>query len=112
MSLCFMMASIVVAAIGFGLLAAASTPTVLTFNEKIKRRKEYAEDNKLLYEDKDGVATEESQKRFQTIIPRSLSVTGSIIGSLLSVAEAVLRTSDPGRSRFIESWLVFASWVG
>lgn len=107
-----MMTSIVVAAIGFGLLAAASTPTVLTFNEKIKRRKEYAEDNNLLYEDKDGVATEESQKKFSTIIPRSLSVTGSIIGSLLSVAEAVLRTSDPGRSLFIESWLVFASWVG
>lgn len=106
------MTSIVVAAIGFGLLAAASTPTVLTFSEKIKRRKEYAQYNKLLYEDQDGIATEESQKKFSTIIPRSLSVIGSITGSLLSIAEAVLRTSDPGRSRFIESWLVFASWVG
>lgn len=107
-----MMTSIVVAATGFGLLAAASTPTVLTFNKKINKRKEYAEDNNLLYEDKDGVATEESQKTFSTIIPRSLSVTGSIIGSLLSVAEAVLRTSDPGRSLFIETWLGSASWVG
>lgn len=107
-----MMTSIVVAAIGFGLLAVASTPTVLTFNKKIKRRKEYAVDHKLLYEDQDGVATEESQQKFSTIIPRSLSVIGSITGSLLSVAEAVLRTSYPGRSRSIESWLVFASWVG
>lgn len=106
------MTSIVVAAIGLGFLAAASIPTVFTFNEKIKRRKEFAEDNNYLYEDKDGAATEDSQKKFSTIIPRSLSVTGSIIGCLLSIAEAVLRTSDPRRSLFIESWLVFASWVG
>lgn len=112
LSLCFMMTSIVVAAIGLGLLAAISIPTVISFNERIKRRKEFAKDNNILYEDKDGVATEESQKKFSTIIPRSLSVTGSIIGSLLSIAEAVLRTSDPGRSLFIESWLVSASWVG
>lgn len=107
-----MMASIVVAAIGLGLLAASVTPTVLSFNEKIKRRKELTKDNNIPYEDEDGAATEESQKRFSSIIPRSLSVTGSIIGCLLSIAESVLRTLDSRRSLFIESWLVFASWVG
>ena len=111
-TLCFIMASIVVAAIGLGLLAASVTPTVLSFNEKIKRRKELTKDNNIPYEDEDGAATEESQKRFSSIIPRSLSVTGSIIGCLLSIAESVLRTSDSRRSLFIESWLVFASWVG
>lgn len=106
------MTSIIVAAIGLVLLATASIPTVLAFYGKVKTRKGFAGDYNILYEDKDGAATEESQKKFSTIIPRSLCVTGSIIGCLLSIAEAVLRTSNPGRSLFIESWLVFASWVG
>lgn len=110
--LCFMMNSILVAAIGLGLLAIASTPTVLTFNGKLKRRKGFVEDNNFPYKDRDGAATEESQKKFSTIIPRSLSITGSIIGCLLSIAEAILCTSNPRRPLFIESWLVFASWVG
>lgn len=105
------MTSIVVAAIGLGLIAIASIPIALTSNRKIKRWKGLAEDNNVPYEDKDGAATEESQKNFSTILPRSLSATGSIIGFLLSIVEAVLRTSIPERSLFIESWLVFASWV-
>lgn len=107
-----MMTSIMVAALGLVLLAIASTPTVLTFIGKIKRRKRFAADDNIPYEDNDGTATEESQKKFSTIIPRSLSVTGSIVGCLLSLGEAVLRTSNHGRYLLIESWLVFASWVG
>lgn len=109
---CFMMTSIMVAALGLVLLAIASIPTILTFIGKIKRRKRFAEDDNIPYEDNDGTATEESQKEFSTIIPRSLSVTGSIFGCLLSLAEAVLRTSNRGRYLLTESWLVFASWVG
>lgn len=109
---CFMMTSVMVAALGLVLLAIASTPTILTFIGKIKRRKRFAEDDNSPYEDNDGTATEESQKKFSTIIPRSLSVTGAIFGCLLSLAEAVLRTSNRGRYSLTESWLVFASWVG
>ncbi|MCJ1243793.1 hypothetical protein MMC30_000990, partial [Trapelia coarctata] len=104
--------SIIVGAVGIGLVAATSTPAFLTIGKSLFARRNDADDHHVdgLYADGDGVATEESQKAFSTLIPRCLALVGSITGLLLSVAAAVLATIHPHRALFMESWLTLASW--
>ena len=105
--------SIIVGAVGIGLVAATSTPAFLTISKNLFSRKKDAGYRPLngLYADGDGAATEESQKEFSTLIPRCLALVGSIIGLLLSIAAAVQATIHPHHALFIESWLTLASWV-
>ncbi|PGH10325.1 hypothetical protein GX51_00082 [Blastomyces parvus] len=64
-----------------------------------------------LYQDRDGVATDESTQRFSQKAHCVLTICLSIIGLLVSLAQAVLSTISEDRFRTIEPWLRFSVWV-
>ena len=64
-----------------------------------------------LYEDEDGIATEETQKEFSVALPTYLALSSAIIGFLASVTNAVFTTVFPIVSLCTESWLIFGCWV-
>ena len=104
--------SIIVGSVGLTLVAATSTPALFTIYWKYNPRKAqtYHEINGL-YEDEDGAATEESQEKYSTIVPRILILTSSVVGLLVSIAASVLSTVHPGRALFVEGWITFGAWV-
>jgi len=65
-----------------------------------------------IYEDKDGIATEESTAKYSTTIPKILLAIFTILGLLTAIGLAVLGTvnydQDP---MYIENWINFAQWV-
>lgn len=65
-----------------------------------------------VYEDKDGVATEESMAEYSTVIPKFLLSIFTTLGLLTAVALGVLATVntevDP---MFLENWINVAQWV-
>ena len=67
-----------------------------------------------LFQDKDGVATEESQKKYFYFvrIAKFLLLAIWAVGLSLSLGASIARTADSGTSRTVESWLAFAAWVG
>ena len=105
--------SIVVGSVGLGLVAAISIPAYFSIYTKVRPHKGHtSHDPKVFYEDGDGVATEDSQKDFSTIVQRSLFLASSVIGFLLSIAVSILHTQDSNGALVIESWLTFTAWVG
>lgn len=66
-----------------------------------------------IYEDKDGVATEESMAKYSATLPRVFLAIFVFFGLLTSVALAILGTLafDPRSSMFLEDWLNAAQWV-
>lgn len=63
------------------------------------------------YEDKDGVATEESVKAYSAKIPKTLLTIFTTAGFLISIASAVLGTLKNNDGMLIENWLNTAQWV-
>lgn len=65
-----------------------------------------------LYEDEDGVATEESVAAFSDRWQKYLIILLSIAGFALSVARALLNPDVyPDQQHFVQLWLLVASWV-
>ena len=64
-----------------------------------------------VYKDEDGEATTESQKRFNTLLPRVVAFVSSILGGLVSIVDAVSRTPSSPTDRIVEEWLRVACWV-
>lgn len=112
-----MAASLSLSAIA-GLIALISiflitVPTLVSFYNRVNiqaKSNGYEEVHKL-YEDRDGVATEESQKAFSTAIPTYIALSGCIVGLLASFVMAVFTSTHSTGYFFIENWLVFGSWV-
>ena len=67
-----------------------------------------------LYQDKDGVATEESQKHYFYFvrIAKFLLLAIWAVGLSVSLGASVSRTTVAGSAPIVESWLTFAAWVG
>lgn len=65
-----------------------------------------------VYEDKDGVATDESMAEYSTLVPKFLLSIFTTLGLLTAVALGVLATvngeEDP---MFLENWINVAQWV-
>lgn len=104
------------AIVGLTALTLVFITTIPTLLNLLKRAKSqykangYDEIHKL-YEDKDGVATEESQNQYSATVPKYSTLFGSIIGLATSIAIAVLISVNSVRNLDIENWLVFGSWV-
>ena len=64
-----------------------------------------------LYEDEDGMATEETQNAFYDTLPRVLVAVTTGVGVLVSLALAVFGAVRPHGSLFIEAWISFGAWV-
>jgi hypothetical protein len=63
------------------------------------------------YEDRDGVATDESIASYSAKVPKMLLTTFNLLGFSTAIALAVLGTLDPRMGMFIEPWLNAAQWV-
>ena len=66
-----------------------------------------------IYEDEDGVATEESQKHQSVSTPRWISLSACFVGFSVSIFVAILgATNSFGLSAAnVENWLALGSWV-
>lgn len=90
-----------------------TVPTLLSFYNRVNMKAKgngYEEVHKL-YEDRDGVATEESQKAFSAAIPKYIALSGCVVGLLTSLVMAVFTSTRSMGDFFIENWLTFGSWV-
>lgn len=105
--------SLIVGAVGLGLVGLSSIPALLRIYARNFRPKGSGYDEiHEVYEDADGAATEESQNAYSVAVQRYLILTSAVIGLVLATAEAVLSTVHPDGILFFENWFAFGSWVG
>ena len=64
-----------------------------------------------LYEDEDGIATEETQKEYTAALPKYLALSFSVLGISVSIGIAVFATVSPTLVLQSEHWLSVATWV-
>lgn len=66
-----------------------------------------------LYEDRDGIATEESQKRYYLYlrIGKFVLLTLWAIGFSAALGASISRTAASENVLILESWLAFGAWV-
>ena len=64
-----------------------------------------------LYEDEDGIATEDTQKEYSAALPKYTALSCSILGFLASIITAVSATVHPTLNLRLELWLSFGIWV-
>lgn len=71
--------------------------------------------NSVLYEDKDGAATPESQKAYSTKVQNVLATIVTIAGLAVAIANAVLATLEAPHSMdgsaFEDGWFGVGIWV-
>ncbi|KAI9767128.1 MAG: hypothetical protein M1840_005917 [Geoglossum simile] len=65
----------------------------------------------ILYEDGDGVATEETVSAYSDRTPRFILCFSSIIGFLASLVTSVLASLYPEKSPLVESWITVLCWA-
>ena len=107
--------STVVASISLAFVVATSIPAFLAIFKSLRVRKSIVGDNVNsdgLYEDKDGLASQESQQEFSTVTQRVLILVGTFVGLFLSVALAVFNTTRSESLLQTESWVKLGCWVG
>ena len=65
-----------------------------------------------IYEDKDGIASEESMAEYSAKIPKILLSLFAILGLSTAIALAILGTLNQDADRMsIENWLLVGQWV-
>ena len=98
-----------------GLLSIA-VATIPAFDRVVRfpssRKRLGAINNARLYEDEDGVATEETQKLYLRQIPRAYLLVSSAGGFLAALVTTFGIYVQPGRDLAIEDVLQCAAWVG
>ena len=94
-------------------MLAASTPALCDVGRRLGRRREGADgtEPRMLYEDGDGRASEESQARFSTTLPRLVGLVAVLAGLAVADGLAVLNTVQAGRVQVVESWVRVGAWV-
>jgi multidrug efflux pump subunit AcrB len=92
-------------------VAVLSAPAAGQLFTRIRaRKKQYAQLSKR-YEDKDGVATEESEQAYSDVIPRLILILISIVACGVALTTAILTTTRSHLPLSLEQWLQFATWV-
>lgn len=111
--------SLVTGAVGLGLVGVSSAPATLRLFKKLPFSSHSSAsavkyDSKALYEDEDGVASEETQAEFfnwLNSIPKYGILVFSLLGFGVATAAAVWATLHPSTSLYLEQWLLFGAWV-
>lgn len=97
------------------LILLLTIPTVWRFSKNPTRGAVKVPNDAALYEDKDGIATEESMKAYSTKTPFVFAFLALATGLCLSFASAVygtVRTEDHfSQTCLAQIWVLFASWV-
>lgn len=102
--------SIVIGSIGIVFVVGATSPAIKLLTTAIGHPKKVYGDE-LLYEDDDGVATEETASAYSDRVPKSILYLATILGFLTSLALSVFASLRPEQSLLIESWLMVLCWV-
>lgn len=106
--------SLIAHAVGVGVIAFSTVPSVLHLGQKAGSSKP-VQYNKL-YEDKDGAATPESEAEYSVKWPRIVASIGISLGIVCSIALSVLSTlhhvkvSVSGVT-LAEDWATSSAWV-
>lgn len=103
---------VLVSAVGLGLIAfvavpAASSTFLLSRLHKPVRQEEHRD----WYEDEDGVATEESHRKYSATVPLVIALAGCLLGLSVSIASSVISTLLSRKNEMIEGWVTVGSWV-
>jgi len=87
--------------------------TIPAIIDHVARFRQKKDKKTSLYEDADGVATEESMAKYSTVVPKILLAILATLGLLTAIALAVLATvhNDELLAK-VENWLNVATWVG
>ena len=95
------------------LIFLVSTPTFLGVYKRaiVELRRPASDETSKLYEDEDGIATEETQKEYSAAVPKSIALLCSLLGLSASTGIAVYSTVHPTLDLYVEHWLGFATWV-
>ena len=65
-----------------------------------------------VYEDEDGIASEQSTTRYSTLVPKLLLSVSTTLGLLTAIALGVFASVDEEEDpMFIENWINVAQWV-
>lgn len=95
------------------LIGLFTIPTAWRFARNFKSPK--STNHEALYEDKDGVATEDSMAKYSTKLQFVMIFTSLIVGLLVSFGSAVFATVEKkeGFSDYclMQLWLLFVSWI-
>jgi len=94
------------AAIVFLLTLGSTVQTIL----RIIRKPERVPQDKL-YEDEDGVASEESQKAYSIKLQNILATFITVAGFGVSLAGAIRATVEVTNEQFVNEWLQLSLWV-
>lgn len=87
-----------------------TAPSVWRLANSIHRGK--VSEHEKIYEDKDGIASEESMAKYSTRRQFLLIAVGVVLGSIASLAYSIFSTVSPLVDADVtEIWLLFWSWV-
>lgn len=107
--------SLIVQATGVGLITLSTIPSIFHVGRKASKGKEVQYD--VLYEDKDGVATSESQAQYSVKWPRIIVSIGAGLGLGCSIALSVfstmhhLKANNVSGLSLAKDWATSFSWV-
>ncbi|KAH0558860.1 hypothetical protein GP486_004505 [Trichoglossum hirsutum] len=102
--------SIFIGAVGFVFVVAATHPAVKLLTTAAIGRPKTLYGDELLYEDEDGVATEQTASAYTDRVPKTILYLASIVGFLTSLGLSVFASLRPEKSLLIESWLTALCW--
>ena len=106
------LANIVTGTVGTAIVLALSLPALVTFYRSLRRNKVVGyQPVGDVYEDEDGKATEESQKQFNTFLPRLVALVASMLGVLTAIVSAVLKSLGSQSIEIVDTWLRAGCWV-
>jgi hypothetical protein len=96
--------------IGIAVLVFALTAGAFLYN-LLEARPQKGPKKDGLYEDKDGRATEETQKAYSVKLQNGFATAFAAVGFGIGLANAVVVTVKDGESSSIDGWLQFLPWV-
>lgn len=99
----------------YGSIVIIAISTIPSIVRLAKRRRVKAANDGKLYEDADGVATEESMARYSTRHLYTITLVLAALGVATSLAHAIYATveknHDFSKLALTQVWLLFAAWV-
>ena len=103
---------IIISSISFVLIVATALPSILVMLKRVGlgRTRGHASVQSL-YEDEDGIATEESQEQCFVKLPRHLVLASTVLGALMSLASSISSSIHPNEEPIVLDWMTSGSWV-
>jgi ABC-type multidrug transport system fused ATPase/permease subunit len=101
--------SLIIAIASSAVVFLLSIPALTQYVQRIRKGKTQYLELSDHYEDKDGVATEDSESRYTDFIPRLSLLLVSAVGTIDTLVFAVILTTKPLLN--LEQWLQFGTWM-